>query len=355
MKQMLLAMRYRCVLLCAFLLLAPSVGFGIVVHPDGEPNMAEWAGDANRPDANVVGKWGSNASCVVIAPKYVITTRHQCGGIGSTVEIGGTSYSIEQIWDHPNHQGKSVDLRVVKLLNANLEDYVGVYTDSNETAEPVDPNYIVIGGYGKIRGDPCQTSGVTYAYSWGSTSSVARFCTNRIDNIRADETYGSSCGFNWIADFIIADFDGPNSVIDDPNSTIYEGAAALNDSGGGWFIRSGGTWKVAGLSTTVEHNGESWFRDIDDPNAPDPDELGALRISSYADWILDIISVEGDLTGDHLVDLADFVVLGGYWDEVCNSGNNWCEGADFVEPYGDVDWLDLDFLVFRWLCDGDCN
>src|SRR3989304_9329776 len=84
----------------------------IILHPEGEPNLAAWT---DRPDDDVVGRWGSNASCVAIARNCIVTTHHQGGGASTSVQIAGVTYSIAQIWNHP-----TADLRLVRLFGANL-------------------------------------------------------------------------------------------------------------------------------------------------------------------------------------------------------------------------------------------
>ncbi len=70
------------ILLCCLCAVCPV--WGIVLHTDNEPNLATWV---DRPSTGVVGRWGTNASCVAIAPNYVITTRHQGISSGTTVEF----------------------------------------------------------------------------------------------------------------------------------------------------------------------------------------------------------------------------------------------------------------------------
>jgi hypothetical protein len=78
--------------------------------------------------------------------------------------------------------------------------------------------------------------------------------------------------------------------------------------------------------------------------------MDAVRISSYAAWIYDIIYVPGDLTGNDWVDFTDFGAFANQWGrDDCSELNNWCEGADFEPTNGSVDWDDLAFLADVWL------
>ncbi len=312
-----------------------SPAFSVILHPAGEPDLVTWT---DRPDPNVVGRWSSNASCVAVSSNCVVTVRHAGGGVGTLVEIGGRTYTVSETWNYG-----SADLRVARLYGANLTSFVGLYENTGEVGKN-----IVIGGYGDGRGAVLQKSGITYGYQWdNSSNSTLRLCTNRIDDTEDDSSVG---GFT--SNVIIADFDG----LTDDKATIYEGITADHDSGCGWFVKVGDTWKVAGLSRAVEyHNEQSWFRNSSDPNVLHPDYFDAVRLSSYAIWILDAIPqrLPGDLTGDDWVDFADFSVLAGYWQDTQCSPPDWCVGADY-EPDGDVDLDDLAALVDGWLCDWDC-
>src|SRR6478672_1424280 len=64
----------------------------VIIHPEDDAT----AGTIPRPTGNVVGQWSTNASCVAIRPNYVLTTRHQGGGVGTTVTFGGTQYVVAE-------------------------------------------------------------------------------------------------------------------------------------------------------------------------------------------------------------------------------------------------------------------
>ena len=88
---------------------------------------------------------------------------------------------------------------------------------------------------------------------------------------------------------------------------------------------------------------ESWFLQA-------PEYLDAVRVSSYVDWIYEIIVTDGDLTGDDWVDFQDFARYASQWQrDDCNEQNSWCDGANFLEPFGIVDLNDLSFLTDNWL------
>ena len=353
------AMKYRVqesliygLLAAAFLFCCTRPALGIVVHPnEGEPNLIEWT---DRPDPNVVGRWSSNASFVVVAPNWIITTRHQSTS-PTIVTIEGITYDCHYNSEWVGGSGGNADIQLIRLTttdggNPNLAHYASPYEGSDEKGQDV-----VIGGYGDGRGGLLKTRGTTYGYEWDNSSNTTlRLGTNKVDDTKNNNTLGS-----LTSDIIIADFDGLN----EGESTVYECIPAVHDSGGGWFIHDGNEWKVAGLSRAVDTHYEqghfddpnyilyeAWFRNKTNPNTLQPDYLDAVRINSYAAWIHDIIYVPGDLTGDDWVDFTDFGAFANQWGrDDCSELNNWCEGADFEPTNGSVDWDDLAFLADVWL------
>jgi len=336
-------------LVVAFLFYAPPA-FAIILHPgQGEPNPATWT---DRPDPNVVGRWNADASFVVVAPNWLLTTRHQYHNPAS-VTIDGTIYTCHynNLWSG-GPQGNA-DIRLVRLTradgtNPNLAHYAPPYPDDDEVGQEV-----VIGGYGDGRGAILKNRGITYGYKWdNSTNTTLRLGTNKIG-----DTENDSAAVGFTSDILIADFDGLN----EGDSTDYEAVIGDHDSGGGWFIYDGQQWRVAGLSRLVEvhyeqgHEEEpeyieSWFRNRDNPTWLWPDYFDAVRVSSYAQWIGQTIHVEADLTADDWVDFADFAVLAAYWSrDDCGPENNFCQGADCEPTDGSVDWNDLLFLADKWL------
>ncbi len=71
---------------------------------------------------HVVGKWASNASCVAIHPRWIATTRHQGGGVGTRVYFDGQPYTVlEIIIPDPK-----ADLRICRIDGA-LQEYASIY------------------------------------------------------------------------------------------------------------------------------------------------------------------------------------------------------------------------------------
>lgn len=313
----------------------------LILHPAGQSDPVTWT---NRPADDVVGEWSTNASCVAVSRNCILTTRHQRGGLGSTVKIAGVRYPVVQIWNHD-----TADLRLVKI-RANIAEFVELYTKTDESGKEM-----VIGGYGVGNGPDLKAGNTTYGYEWGEPNTRGlRFGTNRIENPVPDSNLPP-----YVSDIVVGDFDDLNRN----SPTTYECIPAAHDSGGGWFIKDGSKWKLAGLTRAVEHHyeegheddpeyllRETWFRDPDNPVRNDADVLDAVRISSYAQWINENLPepTPGDLTGDDYVNAGDFAVLADLWQSEDCHAPDWCFGAD-SEPDGDIDAKDLAYLAQHWL------
>jgi hypothetical protein len=322
----------------------------VILHPGGEPAVD--FSNIDIPDPNVIGRWGGNASCVAIGRNLIITTTHQDDDNANTlrsVRIGGVTYTPDAVWTTVEND----DIRIVKLHHANLNSYVDPYLNANEIGKE-----IVIGGYGKPRGNTLTTSNTDYGYIWANSSNaILRFCTNRVEDI------------DVVDKEIIADFDDlaqnmTQSQTQLHKPTTFEGTITHFDSGGGWFIKDG-VWKLAGLTWGVKihepitEQYETWFRD---PNTllplSTPDHLVAWRISDHQSWINAVISsqpncpfIATDLNDDCVIDESDLFEFAIEWLNVnCGIANNYCQGADFDGING-VDMADFAQLASDWLYD----
>jgi hypothetical protein len=303
-----------CLCLAAVPFLAAAPAAGIVLHNDAYA-------PTDKPNDAVVGRWSTNGSAVAIGlsgwtgSEYIITTRHQAGGVGSTVWFGGKQYTVVAVTNHPSADLRVVRIRAVSGTYANLTNFVQCYADDDEVSE-----HITLGGFGKSRGSEIKSGQTVIGYNWaGTDNTTERWGTNRIDD-------GGTAGGTYTSYVLIADFDAPTSK---------DAAVAEWDSGGGWFIKdiSDGTWYVAGLSRGVGHSGQSYF-------IP-PDYMDAVRVSSYP-WINSCLGaqpIQGDANLDHLVDSQDFTILKANFGV---SPSDWGMG-DFNND-GLVDGQDFTFL-----------
>lgn len=317
---------------------------GVIVHPETEPDLEVWK---DRPDPNVLGYFSNSstpviANFVVIAPDWIITTQHQLLK-PPTVTVAGHIYNCEykDIW-----QGgpfRNADIQLVRLTKpdgsrANLKNYIPINLSRNEVGKE-----IVIGGYGYSRGAMLQKAGIVYGYRWLVVENPKDlWCTNVVEKTR--DGMGAA---GYSSDIIIANFD-------EPGRTIYEGTIADRDSGGGWFVKVNGQWRLGGLSRSVEIHSdgfESWFRNGNNPYESDPDYIDAVRVSSYSDWIQHITGVggQGDISTNGIVNFIDYSKVLSEWNNSCNKENNWCNGADIAEPQGVVDMEDLSVVMDNWM------
>jgi hypothetical protein len=313
-----------CFLTSLFMAVSAS---GVVLHtydPPSDPTKPPYNQPTDHPNNAVVGSWNYNASCVAISPNYIITTRHQNAGVGTTVTFGGKNYTVAEVTVNG-----SVDMRVARLeLNgqpANLTSYVDVYTGSSEVGKN-----IVIGGFGKGRGDELPAGN---GYKWlGTDNKTQRWGTNKVDGVESKPAYNSFTKETYTSQVLKADFDGPGAI----SSTSYEAAIAEYDSGGGWFVLDNDEWKLIGLSAYVTRLGESWFSPSD--------SIWAVRVSPYATWIEQNISsvfvAPGDANWDGMVNVGDLGVLAGNYGL---TGKTWRDG-DF-NANGVVDVGDLGILA----------
>jgi len=308
-------------------LAAAPCSWAVVMHNDDEP--------AVTPPAEVMGAWGTNASCVVIAPNFIITTCHQ-GGAG-TVNIGNETYLVAQDIRHG-----TADVRVSRITNpdgsnADLDTWAELYTSTDEVSQG---QPFLLGGFGKSRNAPLVTDHIVYGYTWTTESAVGntlRWGTNRIDD--TDAKLDKAGRYSQV---LIADFDDLDAAHGEP--TAFEAALAEFDSGGGWFLPDGDQWRLAGLNRGVEHTDETWFRNENHPTVLDPDEIDAVRISIYHEDVYEIIRTAGDTNGDLVVDIVDLTRLAGNWYDP--GPLSWYEG-EFTGD-GVIDIEDLTAMATNW-------
>lgn len=309
-----------------------STALALILHPDGEPDVT-WA---EKPSDFVVGRWDWNACFVVIAPNWIVTTRHQTT-TPSTVNIDSVDYKCNYSSQWTGGAAGNIDIQVIRLTtldnkNPNLANYAEIYTDPNENGLP-----IVIGGHGNGR-DAIIKPNERYEWDYASgNSSPLRWATNTVDG--TDNT-------KYVSDVIISHF---STLSNNPND--YEGIVAVHDSGGGWFTKAVADWKLIGLTRAVEFHGDSLYSDAQSWVG---DYQDAVRISSYASWITPIITCTGDMLGDInddcIVNFDDLIVLASNWlRDDCDGSNDFCDGADTDPADGYVDFIDFARLAADWL------
>jgi hypothetical protein len=171
--------------------------------------------------------------------------------------------------------------------------------------------------------------------------------TNVIDN---DNLTVQSGNGTFSSASLLADFDG----LGEGAATTYEASIADHDSGGGWFLELGGQLQLCGLNLGTSRTGETHFRKAILPQWPNPDNIYAVRISSYVDWIESVVvrcnqNYKCDFNGDCAVDIADLAEFVGNWLRMdCGPGNNYCQGTDLEPKDGKVNLHDLSYFCYQW-------
>ena len=120
-----------------------SLSFPLVHHPGGEPD-ASWT---DRPFDSVTAKAGS-CSAVIIHPQYILTVSHCPVSLGTQIKANGSVYYPKKISSHPIQ-----DLQLVKVDGADFEHFSNI-PEEDYLSEEGDLDFtLVLGGYGKIRGN----------------------------------------------------------------------------------------------------------------------------------------------------------------------------------------------------------
>ena len=254
-------------------------------------------------------RWTENgasmiASGTLINDQWVLTAAHVTQEINSsnigglTFNVGGTSYHAAETlynnaWDGDVNNGH--DLGLVKL-DAPITDLepARLYLGRGENLQ-----------IGTVVGFGVSGTGLTGAVSAAGTK---RAGTNVLGLGSALNNIPWSGGGDDT--MLVADFDAPvagatgDPTLDLSLPTSLEFCAAPGDSGGGWFVQSGGQNYLAGVTSFLlsnpQNGGQAMYGDI----------FGASRVSSYLDWIWDNAVRGGDLNSDGAVnslDIAPFV------------------------------------------------
>ncbi len=263
---------------CLSLLALPWPAQAIILH-----NAADAPTGNAKPLDVVLGRWSSNASAVAIgqdgwlSTNFILTTRHQGGGVGTTVTFGGVDYVVAGIWNYLDTElDISTDLRICRLeTTAGQDANLSAFVPWAEMPDEENKN-IVMGGYGKTRGTQSEEKGVGSYYAWAEESGgTLTWGTNRVDGLDTYEATNS--------DLLYCDFDDPLS---------NDAAIAEHDSGGGWFYQDGDDWILAGISAYAgaasserSYYATSFQYDFLRRNY-------AIRVSSYASWIDTVVTPE---------------------------------------------------------------
>lgn len=325
------AQRLRILCTLFVLIWAAPNACGLILHDNNDPDP----GWTDHPDPEVVGAYHNYASCVAIAPNYIVTSRH-AGIPGSLyIKFGGVRYEVSEIYEESTTEPvdpytKPVDLRIMKLQNADLDSFVLPHNGSfSEIGKEM-----FMAGRGARRKDPYE-NGSQEGYTWSSVdTNQLTFGSNRFD---ANSGYmNSGTGGELTSDTIRSDFDALDNPFRYP--TEYEASMGGGDSGSGWFVKNtSGQWFLAGIGIGVSHLDYSFYEPSSDCN-------WAVKISTYHDWIESVVDRscpnhrKTDMDDNCVVDSYDFKEFLGKWmSDTCTANNNYCTGADTNGPDANQD------------------
>jgi len=307
-------MKYLFILL--LILLSNIFSFGIVLHPEGEPNES-WI---DKPLDSVLAKVGS-CSGVVIHPQYILTVDHFSVSYSTAIYVDNQIYYPEEIYSHENK-----DIRLIKVEDANFLDFVDIPEQDLMSEEYLDKN-VIIGGFGESRGEEVYASYDAYllvGYSWSGSRGNLLWGTNEIDSYSPSSI---SVYFNELF------------------KTPYECGLAVGDSGGGCFYYSNGQWWTIALGQSVHFYGYDYFLN---PYADDPNFLGTfnsfIRIYPMRGWIESII-YKADFDKDGYVDELDLMLFSEDW--LAPEDNVFNYRAD-INRDGYVNFLDFAIFASEW-------
>lgn len=232
------------------------------------------------------GVYESSASCVYLGNGTFLTANHVIllAGDQTRIEMGGHTYLVD--YSQPTIQvGSGVDLVVFRVSDpgATLPD-AGPTKSFLPLMMPTAEDRFAFGtiigcGVGKSHDVvPVAGQGWDWPLNYDTTlndsdlpSRARRWGTNKID--------GNSLltGGGYSFEGLISQFQNPAGT---PTQNANEAAASHGDSGGGYFLKLGSTWTLAGTTSFVQFGGSSYYSRATNSNLPDQNYF--VRIREYA-------------------------------------------------------------------------
>ena len=198
----------------------------IVASGDGTQNTTAPLDDPGWANLGIRG----GLSAIYLGNRWVLTAAHV--GIG-TVTFGGVPYDAipGTTSSFETAPGQLADLIVFKLR----ED-PGLPALAIASAPPPIGAAVVMIGNGRNRGAATTWNGID-GWLWGAGYAM-RWGTNLVGSAPANVTIGSTVTRAFWTEF---------TQSPPPQVTAHEAQAAVGDSGGGLFVKNGGTWQLGGV------------------------------------------------------------------------------------------------------------
>lgn len=212
--------RVRFFLIVVLLVMPVAAAEAIILFRTGdrEANTNEptghWAGSGWQFE----GRFGAFLG-TAIAPHYFITAKH-LGRVADTFVYHGANYTVTDEFADPKS-----DLLIFKVTGT-FPSYAPLCHLNNEVGQ-----HLIVIGRGTQRGPDRIVGGKLVGWNYGPSDSVQRWGENNVARIVANRLY----------------------ALFDQAGLPEEAHLSAGDSGGAVFLNEGGTWKLAGINSDVDH------------------------------------------------------------------------------------------------------
>ncbi len=203
----------------------------------------------------------STGSGTLIGDRFMLTAGHVTAGASSIrVRLKGSDYSAVRSVVHPGWRGNNlfdgVDLSIIELDRP----VAGVAPAKLYRGRAESERNVAAVGFGL-------TGNGIIGTNFG-TKTKKRW-TQNVANV-------------YNENLLVTDFDDPRTmagnVFGSPSPRKYEGLTTFGDSGGGLFMKDGGRWTLAGVTSFIWNTSRG-------PWGNYGDSAGFTRVSSHLGWI----------------------------------------------------------------------
>ena len=246
-------------------------------------------------------------SAVAVADRYFLTARHFSISVGNTINLYGSTYQVQEMFNAPVLAGetKAVDMRLLKV-SSMITGHYDLYDGSLSAGDEA----VLVGtGYtGTVN------PGSTWTWS-ASTTRERRWGTNRYDLTTMFDTASYRSQVHRM-DFTTGD-------------TPFEVGLGSGDSGGAMLVRddADGQWKLAGINAYISRSGGPM---------PPYNISYAVSVSASADWVRDTIKLLADVNTDGSADTIDIDTM---YDNFGSGDDVFDLNADGAADTGDLDYM----------------